>query len=53
MADILRTTVSNGIAGRAKLNDMVVAGKTGTTQNQADIWFVGFTILCNWSMDRK
>lgn len=43
MADILRTTVSNGIAGRAKLNDMVVAGKTGTTQNQADIWFVGFT----------
>jgi len=43
MADILRTTVSNGIAGRAKLKDMVVAGKTGTTQNQADIWFVGFT----------
>ncbi len=43
MADILRTTVSDGIAGRASLNNMIVGGKTGTTQNQADIWFVGFT----------
>ncbi len=43
MGDILRTTVANGIAGRAKLSNMAVAGKTGTTQNQADIWFVGFT----------
>lgn len=43
MEDILRTGVSQGIAGRAKLNNMVVGGKTGTTQNQADIWFVGFT----------
>lgn len=43
MSDILRTTVSNGIAGRAKVANMAVAGKTGTTQNQADIWFVGFT----------
>jgi len=43
MGDILRTTVSSGIAGRARMSDMVVAGKTGTTQNQADIWFVGYT----------
>jgi penicillin-binding protein 1A len=43
MGDILRTTVSSGIAGRARLSNMVVAGKTGTTQNQADIWFVGYT----------
>lgn len=43
MGDILRTTVANGIAGRAKLSNMAVAGKTGTTQNQADIWFVGYT----------
>lgn len=43
MKDILRTTVTDGIAGRASLNNMAVAGKTGTTQKQADIWFVGFT----------
>lgn len=43
MKDILRTTVTEGLAGRAKLPNMVVGGKTGTTQNQADIWFVGFT----------
>ncbi|WMM23442.1 PBP1A family penicillin-binding protein [Tissierella sp. MB52-C2] len=43
MGDILRTTVSNGIARRAKLSNMAVAGKTGTTTDQADIWFVGYT----------
>lgn len=43
MADILRTTVSNGIAGRAQVPNMPTAGKTGTTQEMADAWFVGFT----------
>ncbi len=43
MKDILRTTITDGFAQRAKLSNMVVAGKTGTTQNKADIWFVGFT----------
>lgn len=43
MKDILRTTVTNGLAGRANLSNMAVGGKTGTTQNQADIWFVGFS----------
>ncbi len=46
MSDILRTTVSNGIAGRAKLRnnmEIPVAGKTGTTQDQGDVWFTGYT----------
>ena len=41
--DILRTTVSEGIAKRAQIPNMTTAGKTGTTQEQADAWFVGFT----------
>ncbi|HSH36443.1 penicillin-binding transpeptidase domain-containing protein, partial [Schnuerera sp.] len=43
MSDILRTTVSNGIAGRAQVPNMPTAGKTGTTQDKADAWFIGFT----------
>lgn len=43
MSDILRTTVSNGIAGRAQVPNMPTGGKTGTTQDKADAWFVGFT----------
>lgn len=43
MKDMLRTTVSEGIASRAGIPNMTTAGKTGTTQEQADAWFAGFT----------
>lgn len=43
MTDILKSTVNEGIAGRARLSKMPAAGKTGTTTDQADIWFVGYT----------
>lgn len=43
MTDILRTTVSNGTAKRAAIPNMTTAGKTGTTQENADAWFVGYT----------
>jgi penicillin-binding protein 1A len=43
MNDILRTTVSNGIAGAASVSGVPVAGKTGTTSDNFDSWFVGNT----------
>lgn len=43
MTDILRTTVSDGIAGAASIGTQPVAGKTGTTSNNYDAWFVGLT----------
>lgn len=47
MTDILRTTVTNGIAKSAQISSynskIPVAGKTGTTQNKVDAWFVGYT----------
>lgn len=43
MNDILRTTVTNGIAGRASMGSQPVAGKTGTTTDNYDAWFVGST----------
>jgi len=47
MTDILRSTVTSGLANRAKLfngnTEIPVAGKTGTTQDRGDIWFVGYT----------
>ena len=43
MRDILRTTVSNGLAKAANVGTHTTAGKTGTTTDQCDAWFVGFT----------
>lgn len=43
MTDILRTTVTNGLAKDAKLKASESAGKTGTTSEKYDIWFCGLT----------
>ncbi len=43
MTDILRTTVTSGIAKRAAISNQPVAGKTGTTTDNYDAWFVGYT----------
>ena len=43
MTDILKTAVDSGTGGRAKIKGWPVAGKTGTTDESKDIWFVGFT----------
>ena len=43
LTSILQTVVSDGTGKRAALGDRVVAGKTGTTENYGDAWFVGYT----------
>lgn len=44
MTKMLQNVVSNGTAKAITLDTTVsVAGKTGTTQNNADKWFIGYT----------
>jgi penicillin-binding protein 1A len=40
---VLQTVVTSGTGQRAALSDRPVAGKTGTTENYGDAWFVGYT----------
>lgn len=40
---ILQGVVSGGTGTRARLGDQPVAGKTGTSQLNRDVWFVGYT----------
>ena len=42
-SDLLSANVARGTGGRAQLDGYAAAGKTGTTQDHADAWFVGFT----------
>ena len=39
---ILQKVVTEGTGHRAALGDRPVAGKTGTTENYGDAWFVGY-----------
>jgi membrane peptidoglycan carboxypeptidase len=41
--DILQRVVTEGTGERAALSRWAVAGKTGTTENYGDAWFVGYT----------
>jgi penicillin-binding protein 1A len=40
---LLQDVVTSGTGRRAQLSDRPVAGKTGTTENYGDAWFVGYT----------
>ncbi|MEF8888792.1 MAG: penicillin-binding transpeptidase domain-containing protein [Desulfohalobiaceae bacterium] len=43
MTELLRQVVRDGTGWRAKKLDRPVAGKTGTTNNQKEGWFAGYT----------
>ncbi|WP_137388839.1 transglycosylase domain-containing protein [Rhodoligotrophos defluvii] len=43
MNDMMRTAIHDGTAKRAMLEGQDAAGKTGTSQNFRDAWFVGYT----------
>jgi penicillin-binding protein 1A len=43
LTSILEGVVQNGTGRKAKVLGVPIAGKTGTTQNSNDAWFVGYT----------
>ena len=43
LTDMMRYTVERGTGIDARLDHMSVAGKTGTTSNDQDRWFAGYT----------
>lgn len=48
MTDMLRTALGSGTGGSVRrafdyYNEVPIAGKTGTTQNWHDVWFVGYS----------
>ena len=43
ITSMLENTVQTGTATAAQLDDMTVAGKTGTTSRDFDRWFAGYT----------
>ncbi len=43
MVSILKGAVDRGTGRKTKMKGIEIAGKTGTTNNNTDAWFVGFT----------
>src|SRR5260370_26802931 len=51
MTEMMMGTVKDGTGKAAALSDRPVAGKTGTSQDYRDAWFVGFSaeyVTCVW-----
>ena len=43
MTTLLQNVVNNGTGRNAKINGIQIAGKTGTTNNNIDAWFCGYS----------
>lgn len=45
LTDAMKDVVTKGTGGKVRFNEinMPIAGKTGTTTNDIDLWFVGYT----------
>ena len=43
LTDAMIGVVTSGTGGQARLRNMTVSGKTGSTTDNKDIWFVGYT----------
>jgi penicillin-binding protein 1A len=43
MIKMMNSVIENGTARRARLDGIAAAGKTGTTNNYRDAWFMGYT----------
>ena len=43
MPELLQTVVNEGTGKAARLPNILVGGKTRTTQEYRDAWFIGFT----------
>jgi penicillin-binding protein 1A len=51
MTDLLKAVISEGTGQRIKALNRPAAGKTGTTNDLKDAWFIGFTpslVTCVW-----
>jgi penicillin-binding protein 1A len=43
MSTMMQSVMTDGTGTRARLSGRPAAGKTGTSQNSRDAWFVGYT----------
>ena len=52
LTDAMEDVVTKGTGARVNFGNMAIAGKTGTTTSNVDVWFSGFTpyyTCCTWS----
>ena len=43
LTDAMEDVVTKGTGARVNFGNMAIAGKTGTTSNNVDVWFAGYT----------